>query len=191
VKLKPLQAGALAAALFAAVAVWAFAAYPGLLVWGAFIGWASYDHSGADRKALYTSSVCMVFGVVMAWLVAVIVAEGWLHLRSSVSSAIAAGLASYLIVLASRFEPFSNVPATFYGFASAFAFLTLTPQAFSISAMTRWSLKNVLVAVPVSLLIGSALGILQGFVAGRLATAGHGDAVSRPLRLSPLQTRPH
>jgi hypothetical protein len=127
----------------------------------------------------------MVFGVVMAWLVAVIVAEGWLHLSSSVSSAIAAGLASFLIVLASRFEPFSNVPATFYGFASAFAFLTLTPRAFSIRAMTQWNLENVLVAVPVSLLIGSALGVLQGLVAGRLST------VSRPVRLSPLQPPPH
>ena len=87
--------------------------------------------------------------------------------------------------LASRFEPFNNVPAAFYGFASAFAFLTLTPQASSISAMTRWNLENVLVAVPVSLLIGSALGALQGIVAGRLST------VSRPVRLSPPQTPPH
>ena len=96
-KLKPLQAGALSAAVFAAATMWGFGAYPGLLVWGAFIGWASYDHLGADRKALYTSSVCAVFGVVMAWLVAVFVAEGWLHLRSSVSSAIPAGLASFII----------------------------------------------------------------------------------------------
>jgi Protein of unknown function (DUF1097) len=97
------------------------------LVWAAFIGWASYDLSGADRAALFTSSTCMVFGVVMAWLVAVVVAVGVIPLSSS---ALAAAVASFIIVSVSRYAPFSNVAATFYGFASAFAFLLLSAKAF-------------------------------------------------------------
>lgn len=182
--LKTLPAAALAAAILAAVSVWAFAAFPGLLIWAAFIGWASYDQSGANRKAFLTSSVCMIFGVIMAWIVAVSVAGEWLHLRSSVSSALAAGVASFFIVLASRFELLSNVPATFYGFASAFAFVTLAPNAFPMASMTRANLNNVLLVVPISLLIGSGLGALHGYLAGRLTAPVHLAPGTRTVRLS-------
>jgi hypothetical protein len=184
--MKPLYAGALAAALIAAASVWSFATFPGLLIWAAFIGWASYDQSGANRKAFVSSSASMVFGVVMAWLVAISVAGDWLHLRASVSSAIAAGIASFFIVLASRFEWLSNVPATFCGFASSFAFLMLSPGAFSMTAMTRADLGNVLVVVPISLLVGSILGAVHGFLAGKLTAAQHLAPGKTTVRLSPL-----
>jgi hypothetical protein len=190
-KLKALPAAALAAAILAAASVWAFAVFPGLLIWAAFIGWASYDQSGANHKAFLTSSVCMVFGVIMAWIVAVSVAGEWLHLPGSVSSALAAGVASFFIVLASRFELLSNVPATFCGFASAFAFVTLAPKAFSIAAMTSGNLANVLLVVPISLLIGSCLGALHGYLAGRLTAPKHLAPEIRTIRLSPLQSRAH
>lgn len=185
--MKPLHAGALAAALLAAISVWAFATFPGLLIWAAFIGWASYDQSGANRKALITSSVCMVFGVVMAWIVSVIVAGDWLHLRASFSSALAAGVASFFIVLVSRFELLSNVPATFYGFASAFAFLTLAPGAFSMRALTSGTLDNALIVVPISLLIGSGLGVAQAYLGGKLTAPKHLAPGTNTLRLSPLK----
>jgi hypothetical protein len=183
---KPLYAAALAAALIAAASVWSFATFPGLLIWAAFIGWASYDQSGANRKAFITSSAAMVFGVVMAWIVAVSVAGNWLHLRASVSSAIGAGIASFFIVLASRFEWLSNVPATFCGFASSFAFLMLSPGAFSLCEMTRANLGNVLVVVPISLLVGSVLGAVHGFLAGKLTAAQHLAPGKTTVRLSPL-----
>jgi hypothetical protein len=185
--MKPLHAGALAAAIIAAASVWSFATFPGLLIWAAFIGWASYDQSGANRKALVTSSVCMVFGVVMAWIVAVSVAGDWLHLRSSVSSAVAAGIASFFIVLASHFEVLGNVPATFCGFASSFAFLMLSPGAFSMTAMTHSDLGNVLVVVPISLLIGSGLGVVHGYLAGKLTAPRHLAPGISTVRLSPLR----
>jgi hypothetical protein len=184
--MKPLYAAALAAALIAAASVWSFAALPGLLIWAAFVGWASYDQSGADRKAFITSSASMVFGVVMAWIVAVSVAGDWLHLRASLASAIAAGIASFFIVLASRFEWLSNVPATFCGFASSFAFLMLSPGAFSMAVMTRANLSNVLVVVPISLLIGSVLGALHGWLAGKFTASQHLAPGKTTVRLSPL-----
>ena len=180
----PLVAGALSAAFFAGAAVLFFAHLTGLWVWAAFVGWASYDQSGADRRALFTSSVCMVFGVVMAWLVALVVAAGVTGLPSTPASALAAALASFLIVCASRYEALSNVPATFYGFASTFAFLLLSSQALSIDSLTHWDFGNALVCIPISLLIGSALGVAHQRLAFFL-TAVENRTAPGSVRLTP------
>jgi Protein of unknown function (DUF1097) len=122
VNLSPPIAGALSAGGLAATTVLAFSGLPGLWVWAAFVGWASYDHSGANRKALLTSSICMVFGVVMAWLVAIVVAGGVFPIASSIASAITAGVASFVIVYVSRYLPFSNVPAHILRFCVGICF---------------------------------------------------------------------
>jgi hypothetical protein len=181
--LSPLAAAALAAALVAAASVLAFSAMPALFVWAAFIGWASYDHSGATLQAALRSSAALVFGVVMAWAVAVVVAAGILPLSASLATAVTAGIASFLIVLASAGPILSIVPATFYGFASTFAYLSLVPGAFTINAMTGLNLKNAIVAVPISLLIGTGLGIAQGWLASVLAAGKARAAPARALRL--------
>lgn len=187
--LSPLTAAALAAALVAAASVLAFSSMPALLVWAAFIGWASYDHSGATPRAALRSSSALVFGVVMAWAVAIIVAARFVPLSMPLATAIAAGIASFLIVLASAAPLLSVVPATFYGFASTFAYLSLVPGAFTISAMTDLNWKNTIVAVPVSLLVGTGLGIAQGRLA-RVLVAGEADAVlRRALRLDGSPSR--
>jgi hypothetical protein len=97
--------------------------------------------------------------------------------------AITAGIASFLIVLASAGPILSIVPATFYGFASTFAYLSLVPGAFTIRAMTGLNWKNAAVAVPISLLIGTGLGIAQGWLARVLVGYKTGAAWPRALRL--------
>src|SRR5947208_2507800 len=181
--LSSLTAAALAAALVAAASVLAFSAMPALFVWAAFIGWASYDHSGATVRAALRSSAALVFGVVMAWAVAIVVAAGILPLSAPLATAVTAGIASFLIVLASAGPILSVVPATFYGFASMFAYLSLVPGAFTINAMTGFNWKNAIVAVPISLLIGTGLGIAQGWLASVLAAGKTRAAPARPLRL--------
>lgn len=161
-KLSSLTASALAAATSAAASVLVFSATPHLFVWAAFIGWASYDHSGATPQAALRSSAAVVFGVIMAWAAAITVAGGALPLSSPQAMAVAAGVASLLIVLASAAPILSIVPATFYGFASTFAYLSLAPGAFTINALTAVNWENAIVAMPVSLLIGTCLGIAQG-----------------------------
>ena len=180
-----LTAAALAAALVAAASVLAFSAMPHLFVWAAFIGWASYDHSGATPQAALRSSAALVFGVIMAWAVALVVTAGTLPLNTPLATAVTAGIASFLIVLASAAPILSTVPATFYGFASTFAYLSLVPGAFTINAMTAFDWENIIVAMPLSLLIGSCLGIAQGRLAQALA-AGK-TATARNLRLDGSQ----
>jgi hypothetical protein len=133
---------------------------------------ASYDHSGATPQAALRSSAASIFGVVKAWAVAIIVAGGILPLSASLATAITAGIASFLIVLASAGRILSVVPATFYGFASMFAYLSLGPRAFTISAMTSFSWENAIVAVPTSLVIGTGLGLTHGWLAYLLAGGG-------------------
>jgi Protein of unknown function (DUF1097) len=180
--LSSLTAAALAAALVAAASVFAFSATPDLFVWAAFVGWASYDHSGATAQAALRSSAALVFGVVMAWAVAIVVATGTLPLSASLATAVAAGIASFLIVLASARPVLSVVPATFYGFASTLAYLSLSPGAFRIGALTSLGWKNAIVVVPVSLLIGTGLGVVHGWLA-KVLVAGESGA-ARQLHLS-------
>ena len=175
--LSSLSSAALAAALVAAAAVLAFSALPALFVWAAFIGWASYDHSGASMQAAIRSSAALVFGVVMAWLVAIIVAAHLLPAGAVASTAIVAGTASFLIVMASRLALLSVVPATFYGFASTFAYLSLASGASTIEILTSLSWCNAIISVPVSLLSGTGLGVAHGWLANVIAVreAGSGN----------------
>ena len=179
--LSSLTAAALAAALVAAAAVLAFSAMPALLIWAAFIGWASYDHSGATPRAALRSSAALVFGVVMAWAVALIVAARILPLSAPLATAVAAGVASFLIVRASAKPILSVVPATFYGFASMFAYLSLAPGAFTMSAMMELSGQNAVLVVSISLLIGTGLGMAQGGLAKIIL--GGSDETLRALRV--------
>ena len=174
--LSSLTAAALAAALVAAAAVLAFSQMPEFFVWAAFIGWASYDHSGATSRAPLRSSAALVFGVAIAWAVALVVAAGTLRLGVPLATAIAA----FLIVLASAAPILSVVPATFYGFASMFAYLS--PGAFTISALTALKWENAIVALPISLLIGTGLGAVQGWLA-RVLLGGEAVAERWALRL--------
>ena len=172
-KMSCLTASALAAALVAAASVLAFARYPGLIVWAAFIGWASYDHSGATAHAAVRSSAGLIFGTVMAWLVAIVVAARVSPVSTTLSMAAVAGLASFLIVIASRTPLLSVVPAAFYGFASTFAYLSHSAAAFTLDALTSISLQNAFFSVSASLLIGTAIGLVHGRLAGALAGDGH------------------
>jgi Protein of unknown function (DUF1097) len=118
------------------------------------------------------SSTALIFGVVMAWAVAIVVAGAILPLSASLATTITAGIASFLIALASARRILSVVPATFHGFASTFAYLSLEPGAFTISAMTGFSWENAIVAVPISLVIGTGLGVTHGWLAHLLAGGG-------------------
>jgi Protein of unknown function (DUF1097) len=145
VNLSSLTAAALAAALVAAASVLAFSPMPDLFVWATFIGWASYDHSGATPLAALHSSAALVFGVVMAWAVAIVVAAG-----AAERLACNGRHRRHRLVLdrpgVGSTDP-KGRPPTFCGFASTFAYLGFVPGAFSISAMTAFNRQNAIVVV--------------------------------------------
>lgn len=161
-----IYAFAAAGSLVAALATWLILQFPGLLLWGAFIGWASFAHSGGDTSAFKKSVTCNVFGVVLAWIVAYPVASEMTGLSIPLAAALLVAIVTPTIIVASKINLLSVVPATFYGFASSFAFLVQTPDKFSPAALTSMSLNNVLIVVPISLIAGALLGLIHGRIAG-------------------------
>lgn len=159
--MQPIIAYALAGSVISSLAVWGFLQFPGLLVWAAFIGWASFHHCGADKAAVKRSLTCNIFGVVIAWLVALLVAGNVLPVPVPVSAALWVAIATPLVIVSGQLAALSAVPASFYGFASTFAFLVQTPGKFSVATMTTAHLDNALVVVALSLLVGNLLGWLQ------------------------------
>jgi hypothetical protein len=105
----------------------------------------------------------------MAWLVAIIVATCGPPATTALLTAIAASFASFVIVTVLRVPSLRIVPAAFYGFASAFAYLSLSPGAFSIEALTSLNWRNAIFSVPLSLLVGTGLGIAHTLLASVLA----------------------
>jgi hypothetical protein len=176
ITMKPssLTATALAAAIIAAASVLAFSYLPNLFVWAAFIGWASYDQSGTTPQSALRSSCALVFGVLMAWTVAIAATSNVLPMPPGLATALCAGVASFLIVLASAMSLLSVVPATFYGFASTFACLSLTPGAFRFEALVAVSWQNVLAGLPLSLLVGTSLGMFHGWLSKALGARTDG-----------------
>jgi hypothetical protein len=156
-----IHAYALSGALIASLATWAFLQFPGLLVWCAFIGWAGFLHSGGDKDSIPKVMACMALGIVMCWLVALGVGVAVLPLPMPVAAALLVAAVTPVMIWLSRLPLFGVVPASFYGFATGFAYLAQTPEAFTVAAMTSISLKNVVIVVPISLLIGIGLGVLQ------------------------------
>lgn len=166
-----IYAYAIAGAFIASAATWCFLEFPGLLIWGAFIGWAGFLHSGGARSTIPTTISCMLFGVVMAWLFALFVAGGYVQLPMPVVAAILVAIIAPFMIWLSKFPLFSVVPASFYGFAASFAYLAQTPGKFSSAAMLSASLENVLFVVPISMIIGVGLGYFQTLVAAKLLSS--------------------
>jgi hypothetical protein len=181
--LSTVTVAALAATIVTAGAVLASARMPDLLVWAAFIGWASYDHSGANRPGMLRSFAGMLFGVILAWAVGVFVASGVLPLGQPIATAIGGGAASFVIVVATRIPALSVAPAAFYGFAAMFAYISLAPGAATIRALTDISAGSGAVIVSVSLLIGTGLGVVHGWLATSPAAVDVTEAPLRALRL--------
>lgn len=163
-----LYAFALAGSVVAAIASWLILQFPGLLLWAAFIGWGSFSQAGGNSAAFKKSVACTVFGALMAWLVAYPIAAGVVGLSVPLAAGGLVAIATPIIILASKLELLSVVPATFYGFASSFAFLVQTPGKFDPIAMTSTSLDNVLIVVTLSSIVGALLGVVHSRLAGIL-----------------------
>jgi hypothetical protein len=160
---------ALAGALIAPLATWAFLAFPGLLIWGAFIGWAGFLHSGGAKSTIKNTLACIYLGAFLAWGFSMFLAAGLVSWPVPITAAILVALVVPLIITSSKLPLFSITPACFYGFASSFAFLTQTPGKFTQTAMNSLTLDNVLIVIPLSMTIGVLLGYAQTLLATKLS----------------------
>ena len=167
--MKPLIALSLSLGVLAAIATWVSLTF-GLLVWAVFLAWASFFHCGGDVKALQSSTINNVFGAVCGWVAALLillVPTPGLVLRA----AIMVGITVIVLVLAAHLKLLSAIPSGFYGYAAIFAFLLMTKDALTVSALTKPNFQNGLIAVAVSMIIGNVFGFASAKLSAALQPA--------------------
>jgi hypothetical protein len=139
------------------------------LIWAAFVAWGAFFAFGADTSALQKLIVCGIFGAFVAWLVAVLILAvplaGTLGLPLWAALAVGAGVV--VVVLAANVPALATIPATVFGFAASFAYLLQTPDVLTLDVLLSASLKNSLIVISISLVVGA----LFGLVSARLGAA--------------------
>ncbi len=169
--MSPLLATALAVGLLGGVATWLFLSVGTLLIWAAFVAWASYFAIGGDNRAIGLNLTSNSFGVFVAWCVALL---GLANPIAALPAAIWIGflvcVSVVLYILASRFPPFSSVPAVTFGYAATFAYLSQTPDAFTYGALLAPSFANALLVVILSMAIGTMFAAASAKLATALAS---------------------
>lgn len=132
-------------------------------VWQAFIAWGAHYHCGGRLKGTRDAAVCMSFGAVIGML-AVIVA-GVLGPLRQFAAPIAVGLGAAAIVLSSKVEYLSAIPASVYGFAAiAGLWLLGGNNLFGADA----GVTAALLPTIVSIVIGAAFGYVSEVAADAL-----------------------
>ena len=164
-----LVALALSVAVLGGVAAWLFLSVGSILIWAAFVAWACFLHSGGDVPALKSTIISNIFGVVAAWVAALVILGVPMAatLTLPVWAGIVVAITIFIYILMSNIEVFASIPGSTYGYACTFGFLLQTPEKLSMEALTSVSMSNALIVVPISMVIGA----LFAFVSGKGAAA--------------------
>ena len=133
------------------------------LIWAAFVAWGAFYALGADIAALQKLIVCGVFGAAVAWLVAVTILAVPLAgpLGLPLWAALVVGAGVVIVVLAANLPSLATIPATVFGFASTFAYLLQTPDVLKLDILLSASLKNALIVISISVVVGAVFGLLS------------------------------
>lgn len=133
------------------------------LIWAAFVAWGAFYALGADIAALQKLIVCGIFGALVAWGVAVLILAVPLAgpLGLPLWAALAVGLGVVVVVLAANVSALATIPATVFGFASTFAYLLQTPDVLNLDVLLSASLKNSLIVISLSVVVGAVFGLLS------------------------------
>ncbi len=165
-----LVALAVGVGLLGGIATLIFLYVGSILIWAAFAAWACYFHSGGNVEALKSTIICNVFGVIAAWIAALIILgiplAGALSLPLWAGIVVAVTVAAY--ILAAHVKLLSSIPGTTYGYACTFAFLLQTPGKLDTAVLTSPTLDNALIVVALSMIIGALFAYASGQLAGAL-----------------------
>jgi hypothetical protein len=155
---------AISVAILGGLTTWASLATGAFLIWAAFVACACFYQSGGDLTAFKTTIISNIFGVVVAWATALVVAEfsggpAW------AAAIVAISIAIY--IMAAHIKVFSAIPAVTYGYACTFAYLTQDADAFTPSVMLSVSAKNALFLIPLSMIIGACFAYASALLAAQ------------------------
>jgi hypothetical protein len=141
-----------------------------ILIWAVFIGWATFFATGGDNAALQKTITCNVFGVVCAWIMAMLLLATPLGGLGAAGAAIAVGLTVLGLCLAAHIKALDSIPASVYGYAATAAYLLQTDGALDMGALTGINFGNALILIAISLAVGAGFGMASGKLSGMLAS---------------------
>ncbi len=171
-----IMAMAISVGFFGGIATWSVLSVGTILLWGVFTAWASFFAAGGDNKAITLNIACNSFGSLVAWAVAVLALVNPIPgLPGPVWVGILVALSIVFFVLASQISALGFVPGIVFGYATTFAYLSQTPNAFAHEALLSAGFDNVLPLVVVSMAIGTLFGTASargvGLLSARSETA--------------------
>lgn len=139
-------------------------------IWAATIAWAAYFLLGGNKQALINTIVCGIFGVVMAWITALLLTEISPDAAPGfpVLASVTVSVSVVVLCLAARIPQLSVIPVSVLGYSSAFAYLLQTPDKLTPEILLGASLENPLLVIPISIIVGALFGQLSGQLAGKL-----------------------
>ena len=139
-------------------------------IWAATIAWAAYFALGANEAALKNTIICGIFGVVMAWLTAILITQipSTALLGFPLMAAITVTVAVVVLCLAARIPQLAAIPASVFGYSSVFAYLLQTPDTLTKEALMSLSFSNPLLVISASFVIGTYFGQFSAQLAAKL-----------------------
>ncbi len=138
-------------------------------IWAATIAWAAYFFLGATKEALVNTIVCGIFGVVMAWITAVLLTEisPDATLGFPFMAAITVAVAVVVMCLAANIPQLATIPASVLGYSSTFAYLLQTADKLNQDVLLGVSLDNPLVVISISIVVGTYFGQFSAQLAAK------------------------
>ncbi len=142
------------------------------LIWAATIAWAAFFLLGADKAALVNMITCGIFGAVMAWGGALIIAniDPDTALGVPMMAALAVVETVWIMCMAAHLPRLATIPASVLGYSCVFGYLLQTPNTLSQDVLLGVSLSNPLVLVAISLALGTYFGQWSTQFAAKLET---------------------
>ena len=134
-----------------------------VLIWPIFIGWGAFFALGATPEAMKNVIVCGIFGVIMAWLSAIVIVSIPLaaQLGLPLWAGIVVAVAIFILCIAANIPALSAIPGTVFGFASTFGYLLQTPNMLTKDILFGGAFTNPLIIMSISIAVGAGFGILS------------------------------
>ena len=171
--MKPINAVAFSGFVLTAVGLYILGYFPFIPAWGVFISWACFFHmdGGINKNQAFFANLRHIgLGAIASWISALIVLNNPLsgEFVNQLWTPILIAAVIALLMRMSAYIQFSVTPAIIYGYASIWAFLSV-PGMFNQEILLSMSFQNAVIAIGVSLMLGTSAGYLNAIMVSWLA----------------------
>ncbi len=140
------------------------------LIWAATIPWAVHFLLGANKEAVCKNITCSIFGVVMAWITAMMLTELTADGLFPVKAGFTVAVAVVVLCLAANLPQLATIPCSVVGYSMTFAYLLQTPDKLNKDVLMGISLSNPLLVISISIVVGVYLGVASVMLSEKLQT---------------------